>query len=252
MRPLILVTNDDGINAPGIHALFKAMSEIGDAYIVAPDRERSAVSHSLTLHRPLRVEEVRERVYHTNGTPTDCVAIAINKILPRKPDLVASGINRGANLGDDVTYSGTVAAAMEGTQLGIPSFAISLAGEKPFHYEVAVPFALEVARYILDTGLPGDTLLNVNVPNRQKEALMSIRITAQGRRSYDNAIQEIYSPSGEKHFWIGGGKPTWEQGGDMDMQAVFDGHVSVTPIHLDLTNYESLEVLRKMWKSTGD
>ncbi len=128
MRPLILVTNDDGINAPGIHTLARAMAEIGEVYIVAPDRERSAVSHALTLHRPLRIEEMRDRVYNTNGTPTDCVALAITKILPRKPDLVAAGINRGANLGDDVTYSGTVSAAMEGTLLGVPSFAISLAG----------------------------------------------------------------------------------------------------------------------------
>jgi 5'-nucleotidase len=252
MKPLILVTNDDGINAPGIHALFKAMSEIGDAYIVAPDRERSAVSHSLTLHRPLRIEELRERVYHTNGTPTDCVALAITKILPRKPDLVAAGINRGANLGDDVTYSGTVSAAMEGTLLGVPSFAISLAGERPYHYDVAAPFAVEVARYILNKNLPDDTLLNVNVPNKQKEALKGIRITRLGRRAYDNAIQDIYSPWGEKHFWIGGGKPLWEQGEDMDMQAVFDGYVSVTPVHLDLTNYAALEMLKKTWKTTGD
>jgi 5'-nucleotidase len=252
VKPLILVTNDDGINAPGIHTLQKAMSEIGDVYIVAPDRERSAVSHSLTLHRPLRIEELRERVYHTNGTPTDCVALAITKILPRKPDLVAAGINRGANLGDDVTYSGTVSAAMEGTLLGVPSFAISLAGERPYHYDVAAPFAVEVARYILNKNLPDDTLLNVNVPNKQKEALKGIRITRLGRRAYDNAIQDIYSPWGEKHFWIGGGKPLWEQGEDMDMQAVFDGYVSVTPVHLDLTNYAALEMLKKTWKTTGD
>ncbi len=251
MRPLILVTNDDGINAPGIHTLARAMAEIGEVYIVAPDRERSAVSHALTLHRPLRIEEMRDRVYNTNGTPTDCVALAITKILPRKPDLVAAGINRGANLGDDVTYSGTVSAAMEGTLLGVPSFAISLAGDRPFHYDVAVPFAIEVARYILDKNLPDDTLLNVNVPNRQKEALRGIRITTQGKRAYDNAIQELYSPSGEKHFWIGGGKPIWEQGEDMDMQAVLEGYISVTPVHLDLTNYAALEVLKKTWKTTG-
>jgi 5'-nucleotidase len=248
MKPLILVTNDDGINAPGINALAKAMSGIGDVYIVAPERERSAVGHMLTMHRPLKIEELRERVYSINGTPTDCVAIAVNKILPRKPDLVASGINRGANLGDDVTYSGTVSAAMEGTLLGVPSFSISLAGDKPYHYDVAAPYALEVAGYILDRKLPDDTLLNVNVPNKPQDTLKGIRITRQGRRSYDNAIQDIYSPLGEKHFWIGGGKPMWEQGEDMDMQAVIEGYISVTPVHLDLTNYPALEILRKTWK----
>ncbi|MBI5212233.1 MAG: 5'/3'-nucleotidase SurE [Nitrospirae bacterium] len=250
MPPLILVTNDDGIHSPGIIALFKAMKEIGEAYIVAPDRERSAVGHALTLHRPLKAEELRENVYSVNGTPTDCVALAIHKILPRKPDLVASGINRGANLGDDITYSGTVSAAIEGTILNVPSFAISLVGDKPFHYETAYPFAIEVAKYILDKSLPYDTLLNVNVPNVQKRDMVKgMKITRQGKRVYDNAIQDTYSPWGDKHYWIGGGTPYWEQGENMDIQAVMGNYVSVTPIHLDLTNYEALEYLKKTWKS---
>ncbi|KAF0182369.1 MAG: 5'-nucleotidase [Nitrospirae bacterium] len=244
-RPLILVTNDDGVHSPGILALFRAMQQIGDAVIVAPDRERSAVSHALTLHRPLKVETVGENIFSVNGTPTDCVAIAVQKILQRRPHLVASGINKGANLGDDVTYSGTVSAAIEGTILNIPSFAISLCGDRPFHFDTAMPFAIEVARYILETSLPYDTLLNVNVPNLPKGSVKDIRITRQGKRVYDNAIQDIYSPWGDKHYWIGGGKPYWEQGEDMDMQAVLDGHVSVTPIHLDLTNYEALAMLKK-------
>ncbi|MGO9952430.1 MAG: 5'/3'-nucleotidase SurE [Dissulfurispiraceae bacterium] len=250
MKPLILITNDDGVHAQGLTALFIAMSEIGDAYVVAPDRERSAVSHALTLHRPLKVEELREHIYSVNGTPTDCVALAVHKILPRKPDLVASGINRGANLGDDVTYSGTVSAAMEGTILGVPSFAISLAGDRPFLYDSAVPFAIEVARYILDKQLPYDTFLNVNVPNLPKGSLKGVTITKQGKRIYDNAIQDIYSPWGEKHYWIGGGKPYWEHGEDMDMQSVMDGYVSVTPVHMDMTNYLAIDVLRKTWKNT--
>ncbi len=248
MPPLILVTNDDGVHSPGIIALFKAMKEIGDAYMVAPDRERSAVGHALTLHRPLKVEELREKVFSVNGTPTDCVALAVHKILPAKPDLVASGINRGANLGDDITYSGTVSAAMEGTILNIPSFAISLVGEKPFHYETAAPFAIGVAEYILEKSLPYDTLLNVNVPNIQYHLIKGIKITRQGKRVYDNAIQEIYSPRGDKHYWIGGGSPFWEHGEDMDIQAVLDGYVSVTPVHLNLTNFEALEYLKKTWK----
>jgi 5'-nucleotidase len=248
-KPLILVTNDDGVHSPGIIALFKAMKEIGDAYIVAPDRERSAVGHALTLHRPLKVEELRENVYSVNGTPTDCVALAIHKILPRKADLVASGINKGANLGDDITYSGTVSAAIEGTILNVPSFAISLTGDKPFYYDTAAPTAVEIARYILDKSLPYDTLLNVNVPNVSKiETIKGIKITRQGKRVYDNAIQDIASPWGDKHYWIGGGKPYWEQGEDMDIQAVLDNYISVTPIHLDLTNYEALEYLKKKWE----
>ena len=252
MRPLILVTNDDGVHAHGLAALHKAMMELGDVYVAAPDRERSAVSHALTLHRPLKADELMEHVYSINGTPTDCVALALHKILPRKPDLVASGINRGGNLGDDVTYSGTVSAAMEGTILGVPSFAISLAGERPFRYDSAVPFAIEVARYILEKQLPYDTFLNVNVPNLQEGSLKGIRITKQGKRIYDNAIQEIYSPWGEKHYWIGGGKPYWEHGEDMDMQSVMDGYVSVTPVHMDMTNYSALDVLRKTWKNTKE
>ncbi len=249
MPPLILVTNDDGVHSPGIIALLKAMKEIGDAYVVAPDRERSAVGHALTLHRPLKVEELRENVYSVNGTPTDCVALAIHKILPRKPDLVASGINRGANLGDDITYSGTVSAAIEGTILSVPSFAISLVGDKPFHHETATPFAINIARYILEKSLPYDTLLNVNVPNVQRrDMIKGIRITRQGKRVYDNAIQDTYSPWGDKHYWIGGGTPYWEQGEDMDIQAVLGNYVSITPIHLDLTNYEALEYLKKTWK----
>lgn len=252
MKPLILVTNDDGIHAQGLTALLEAMNELGDVYVVAPDRERSAVSHALTLHRPLKAQELRAQIYSVNGTPTDCIALAVHKILPRKPDLVAAGINRGANLGDDLTYSGTVSAAIEGTILGVPSFAISLAGDRPFLYQSAAPFAIEVARYILDKQLPYDTLLNVNVPNKPKETLKGIRITKQGKRIYDNAIQEIYSPWGEKHYWIGGGKPYWEHGEDFDMQSVMDGYVSVTPVHLDMTNYAALEALRKEWKNTKD
>lgn len=245
--PLILVTNDDGVHSPGLIALYKTMKELGEAYIVAPDRERSAVGHALTLHRPLKVEELREHVYSVNGTPTDCVALAVHKTLPRRPDLVASGINMGANLGDDVTYSGTVSAAIEGTILGIPSFAVSLVGDRPYHFDTACHVAAEVARYILDRSLPYDTLLNVNIPNAAKDMIKGIRITKQGKRVYDSAIQEIYSPWGDRHYWIGGGTPYWEHGEEMDIQAVTSGFVSVTPLHLDLTNYEAMEYLKKTW-----
>lgn len=244
---LILVTNDDGVHSQGLIVLYRAMKEIGDAYIVAPDRERSAVGHSLTLHRPLKVEELREHVYSINGTPTDAVVIGVNKILPERPSVVVSGINRGGNLGDDITYSGTVSAAIEGTILNIPSFAISMPGDKNFHFDTAAHYAKVIARYILEKSLPYDTFLNVNVPNLLKSQVKGIRFTRQGRRTYDNSIKDVYSPRGERHFWIGGGTPYWEQSEDTDIFAIERGYVSVTPIHLDLTNYVALELMRKGW-----
>ena len=244
---IILVTNDDGIHSPGLIALFKAMKELGDAYVVAPDRERSAVGHSLTLHRPLKVEELRERVYSVNGTPTDAVVLGVHKVLPRKPDIVVSGINRGGNLGDDITYSGTVSAAIEGTILNIPSFAVSMPGDKNFHFETAASLAVVVARFIAENSLPYDTFLNVNVPNLTKDLIQGIKFTRQGKRIYDNSIQEVFSPRGDRHYWIGGGVPYWELAEDTDISAVEAGYVSVTPVYLDFTNYAALDFLRKQF-----
>jgi len=223
------------------------MREIGTAYIVAPDRERSAVSHALTMHRPLRVEKIREQVFALNGTPTDCVAIGINKILPERPAFVVSGINKGANLGDDITYSGTVSAAIESTIMGIPAFAMSLVLEsKPpvFHFDTAASIAGQLAHFILNNSLPYDTLLNVNVPNISLQDIRGIKLTRQGKRIYDGSIQETFDPHGEKHFWIGGGRPFWEHGEDTDIQAIQENCISVTPLHLDLTNYEALQFLK--------
>ncbi len=244
---VILVTNDDGVHSPGLIALFKAMKELGEAYVVAPDRERSAVGHSLTLHRPLRVEELRDHVYSVNGTPTDAVVLGVNKVLPQKPDIVVSGINRGGNLGDDITYSGTVSAAIEGTILNIPSFAVSMPGDKNFHFETAASFAVTVARFIADNHLPYDTFLNVNVPNLTRDLVKGIKFTRQGKRVYDNSIQEVFSPRGERHYWIGGGVPYWELAEDTDISAVEAGYVSVTPVYLDFTNYAALDLLKKQF-----
>lgn len=248
--PVILVTNDDGVNSSGIIALFHAMKELGDTYIVAPDRERSAVSHSLTMHRPLKVEKLKERVYCVNGTPTDCVAIALNKILPERPVFVVSGINKGANLGDDITYSGTVSAAIESTIMGIPAFAISLVIKnnppQHFHFDTASKVAIEIGKYILNHSLPYDTLLNVNVPNDDIKKIRGVKFTRQGKRIYDGAIHETLSPNGEKYYWIGGGRPFWEHGEDTDIQAIEDNYISVTPLHLDLTNYEALNFFKKL------
>lgn len=252
--PVVLVTNDDGVNAPGLTVLYEALSKALDGvaklYVVAPDRERSASSHSLTLHKPLRVEHLRDCVYSVNGTPTDCVALGVQKILPERPALVMSGINRGANLGDDVTYSGTVSAAMEGTILNIPSVAVSLVvdgGARP-NFETAAEVARQMALFVLENSLPYDTLLNVNVPDREIGAIQGIKFTRQGKRIYEGSIQETYSPWGEKYYWIGGGRPLWEHGEDTDISAVLQGYVSVTPLHLDLTNREAGEFLGKLWK----
>ena len=187
--PLILVSNDDGVHSAGIAALAEALRDLGQVVVVAPDRERSAVSHSLTLHRPLRVEEIGPGRYAVDGTPTDCVNLGVNGILPRRPALVVSGINKGANLGDDVTYSGTVSAAMEGTLLGLPAFAISLLGRGDFRFEVAARFARRLAAWVFERGLPPDTLLNVNVPAPlDGEPIRGFALTRMGRRRYGDAI----------------------------------------------------------------
>jgi 5'-nucleotidase len=245
---VILVTNDDGVHSPGIIELYRTMKELGDVYMVAPDRERSAAGHSLTMHRPLRAEEIRESVFSVNGTPTDCVTLGINKLLPQKPTLIVSGINKGANLGDDITYSGTVAAAIEGTIFGIPSIAFSLISAKHYHFATAAFFGKKIAEYVLDHSLPYDTLLNVNIPNIRRGDIKGIKLTRQGKRIYEGSIQEMHNPWGEKHFWIGGGEIHWERGEDTDMEAVQQDFVSISPIHLDLTNYEALKFMRETWE----
>jgi 5'-nucleotidase len=248
---LILVTNDDGWNSRGIVVLAKALQNLGDVYIVAPEGEQSAVGHALTLHRPLKIEKVDRRTYCINGTPTDCVILGVNRLLPRKPNLIVSGINHGGNMGDDVTYSGTVAAAFEGTLLNIPSIAISFAGDfhgtvKTSRLQVAANCARKLGRQVLRQGLPPDTFLNVNVPDGPK--VKGMELTKQGKRVYDNSIQEISDPRGKRHYWIGGGAPLWEPGEDTDIKAVRSGFISVTPVHLDLTNYKALEYMKEHWK----
>jgi 5'-nucleotidase len=245
---LILVTNDDGVYAPGIRALHDAVRHLGRAVIVAPERDKSAVSHSLTMNRPLRVRQVEEDIHTLDGTPTDCVTIGMNKILPQKPDLLVSGINPGPNLGDDISYSGTVSAAIEGTMYGIPSLAFSLAGEAPFDFETAAGVAWKLAAMALQFGLPEKTLLNINIPQLKPGEIRGIRFTRQGRRIYENAIQETYDPWGRKHYWIGGGTVHWSGGEETDEHAVSSGYISVTPIQLDLTNHEGRDFLQENWK----
>ena len=246
-EPLILVSNDDGIHSEGITALADALRPLAEVVVVAPDRERSAVSHSLTLHRPLRVEELRPGFYAVDGTPTDCVNLAANGVLSRRPTLVVSGINKGANLGDDVTYSGTVSAAMEGTLLGIPSLAFSALGRSEFRFAAAGQFAARLAAWVVERGLPPDTLLNVNVPAPENgEPVTGFVLTRMGRRRYGDAIVEKIDPRGKKYYWIGGEELEFEDEEGTDFHAVRQGLISVTPIHLDLTNYKSFEALRAL------
>ncbi len=250
---LILISNDDGIDSPGVHRLAEALGKIGDVIMVVPDRERSAASHALTLHKPLRMEMIRERVYTVNGTPTDCVNLAVNHLLLQKPALVVSGINRGGNLGDDVTYSGTVSAAFEGTLLRIPSFAVSQVAEEGFLFDTAARFAALLALRILRDGLPPGVLLNVNVPNLPWEEIRGIRISRQGRRIFDeNAIVEKVDPRGKKYYWIGGSRLSWEKDPGSDFEAIEENRISVTPLRLDLTDHPALATLKGWEDLLGD
>ena len=248
--PLFLITNDDGIHSPGLEALVQALNNIAECVVIAPDRDNSAVSHSLTMNRPLRVTRLKDDFYTLNGTPTDCVAIGLNKIIKEKPDLLVSGINPGPNLGDDISYSGTVSAAVEGTMYGIPSLAVSLAGNAPYDFATAAEIAAKLAKLILKHGLPKNTLLNANVP--QIASIKGMKVTRQGRRLWDDAIQEIRDPSGRKHYWIGGGTPYPDSGKDTDVYAVSKGYISVTPIHLDLTNHQGIDHLKNEWRLEKD
>jgi len=227
----ILLTNDDGFHAPGLQLLYQESRKLGKTTIIAPEHDNSAASHSLTMNRPLRVRETEQDIYAVNGTPTDCVMIGIGKILEQKPDLVISGINPGPNLGDDVSYSGTVSAAIESTMLGIPAIAVSLAAEsEPLYYETAVDFSIKLAKIILAKGLPGDTLLNVNVPNARIDMIQGVAFTRRGRRLYEDAIKETFDPWGRKHFWIGGGTPSFDAEEDTDSAAISVNKISITPM----------------------
>ena len=244
--PIILVSNDDGVQSEGLEALAEAMKSIGTVYIVAPDREHSASSHSLTLTHPLRIEKLGPRKYSIDGTPTDCVNLGVNSILKgKKVAMVVAGINKGANLGDDITYSGTVAAAMEGTILGIPSIAFSVVTRSKFRFDVAAEFATTIARKVFEQGMPDDTLLNVNVPNLPKENISGIRITRMGKRLYGDVIVEKKDPRGRKYYWIGGDYLSTEEAPESDLEAIAEDYISITPIHLDLTNFSALRTLRK-------
>ncbi len=240
----ILVTNDDGIDSPGLTVLAEALKAIGEVWVVAPDRERTAVAHAVTLHKPLRLHRLSPRTFSVNGTPVDCVNLALLKVMPKPPAIVVSGINKGVNLGDDVLYSGTVSAAMEGAILGIPSIAVSQEGRETFRFPVAADYAARIVRLVLEQGLPDETLLNVNVPNRALRSIKGVRVTCLSRRRFDNPIIEKLDPHGRKYFWIAGTRVSWSRSKNADHEALEEGRVSVTPIHLDCTNYAALDHFR--------
>lgn len=249
MPPRILVTNDDGIYSEGLRKLANALKPIGDVLIVAPDREQSAASHALTLNRPLRILQLQEREWIVDGTPTDCVNLAVTKLQrDPKPDIVVSGINFGPNLGDDVTYSGTISAAFEGALLGIPSIAFSSLIGEHFSFEHGAAFAAELTRVVLAGDRNPGIILNVNFPVGPFEG---VRVTKLGKRSYPESVIERLDPRGRKYYWIGGEPAVWHAGEGTDFEAIQNGHVSITPLHLDLTHHESIPRLKSLEETLG-
>jgi len=234
----ILVTNDDGVHSEGIQVLAKALAPLGDVTIVAPVQEASAIGHALTLRHPLRLERLRPSVYVVDGTPTDCVNVAIAHVLRGKPDLIVSGINKGWNLGDDVTYSGTVAGALEGALLGIPSIAVSTQNrDNQFEFEPAARAAATIAEAVLERGMPRFTFLNINVPFGPHRGF---RATVQARRNHVTVVSKRVDPRRRAYYWIEEGENEWEPHDRSDYQAVRDGYVSITPLEPDMTAHEAL------------
>ncbi len=242
-RRLILVTNDDGFHAPGIKALAAALEALGDVAVVAPDREQSGVARMITLGRPLRARPRGHLRWTVDGSPTDCCYLALHELLPRAPDLVVSGINRGPNLADDVTYSGTVAGAMEGALLGFKSFAISLDGWPPKHYEPAAEVAVRVAEVMLSRDWPRRSMLNVNVPDTQGAPVSGFRWTRGGLRDYGHKVTVRHDPRGRPYYWLGGDRLGHHPLDGSDCDAIDQGLVAITPIDLDLTHERLLDAL---------
>jgi len=236
----ILLTNDDGIQAPALAVLARELSALGKVTTVVPDRDQSATSHSLTLSRPLRIHRVGEGVMSIDGTPTDCVLIAFHGLLDARPDLVVSGINHGPNMGEDVFYSGTVAAAIEGSMQGVPAIAASLATKEPADFEAPARFVRRLAEALTRRKLTDHRVLNVNLPHRPWNEIQGVRLTRLGTRVYSDTLIEKVDPRGRAYYWIGGQDPVWESEEGTDFHAVEHGHISVTPLSLDLTDHRAM------------
>lgn len=244
---LILLTNDDGIEAPGLQVLAEELAKEFKVEVVAPDRERSASSHSISLNHPLTAERVKPGWHKVNGTSADCVNLAVNKLLPRKPDLVVSGINRGANLGCDLFYSGTVAGAREAGILGIPAFAVSVdfRSNNPLDYQTSAEFSRKFAHYLLNQKLNSRVIFNLNFPALPLEKIKGIKFTRQGIRIYSPSVQEYHDPSGNKCYLLNGAVLGGQKIEDSDIVAVEEGYISITPLGMDFTDYELLSQLKK-------
>ncbi len=241
----ILISNDDGILARGLSLLGEAAGDLGRVTVVAPDREQSATSHSLTLHRPIRATRRADGAYQVDGTPTDCVLLALDALMPEKPDFVFSGVNHGPNMGEDVLYSGTVAAAMEGLAAGIPSVAISYGSFDLEHLEShRAGLTRLLGGIVAIESFPRDTLLNVNLPPIPGDQVKGVRVTHLGSRVFHEEVARMKDPWGRDIYWIGGGHVTWSGGSDSDFRAMGEGFISVTPLHVDMTNYDLLEAAR--------
>ena len=252
---LVLCTNDDGIRARGLACLERAARPFATVFVVAPDREQSATSHSLTLHHPLRPVQLAEGRWQVDGTPTDCVMLAIEQLMPTRPDFVLSGINHGPNMGEDVLYSGTVAAAMEGLSLGVPSIAVSFAGRETLGAkeslleEMVEPLSALLTHITSLPAFPKHTLFNVNVPGVPASQIKGVRLTKLGRRTFSDSIAKMKDPWGRPIYWIGGGSVSWAAEEGTDVNAVQEGYISVTPLHLDVTFQARLDDAESWWKA---
>ncbi|HEX3032314.1 MAG TPA: 5'/3'-nucleotidase SurE [Bacillota bacterium] len=245
----ILITNDDGIQAQGIRALTDALQGLGRLSVVAPDREKSAAGHSITVHAPIKLEQVEysgaDEAWSIDGTPSDCVKLGIQTLMDKTPDLVVSGINFGPNLGTDVLYSGTVSAAIEGIINGVPAIAFSLNTHQEPDFTYAKKFIRKLVGRLFTQGLSQETLLNVNIPNLPQEEIKGVTIAKLGIRQYDNVFEHRKDPRGRSYYWLGGQLATVENDDDSDVVAIGRGEVTVTPIHFDLTNYRLITELQK-------
>jgi 5'-nucleotidase len=245
----ILITNDDGVDAPGLLALQKALQGVGEVTVFAPDHNWSAAGHTKTMHKPLRVSQTTlldgTLAYTTTGAPSDCVALVLLGILDHQPDLIVSGINQGANVGHDITYSGTLAAAMEAVIFGIPALAVSLDSYQSEDFAGAAQIAARLVKLVLERGLPADTFLNVNVPAVPKDEVAGVRITRLGKRVYRDTLVERQDPRGRNYYWIGGEPPTGVPEEGTDIWALANNCVSITPLHLDMTQYQMMEELKR-------
>jgi 5'-nucleotidase len=252
-RLRFLCTNDDGVMAHGLDCLVRAAEPLGDVSVVAPDREQSAASHALTMHHPLRAKRRADGRTQVDGTPTDCVMLAVQALMPERPDFVFSGINHGHNMGEDVLYSGTVAAAMEGIALGIPSVAISFAsrdhGTDVHLVDSQTGAITDLLRHFVSLrDVPANTVFNVNLPGVPGPEIKGVRLTRLGRRVFSDSLKRMRDPWDKEIYWIGGGTIAWSGGPDCDFRAVDEGYISVTPLHLDLTHFDMLSTVERWWQ----